>query len=161
MAEELELMSFPSWHVWPAEGSVRRLGAEIRREHPHWEDGVEYTKGQVSGFVWTVSARERLRWDALPDDATFVCELGNAAALFTLVQVDSDPLVDAGPAQAAVHELRSSGWSLRRIGQSAEVSYDAVGRLAAGTARRRVRSSTEQALLQLAAKANGKAEGAI
>lgn len=59
-----------------------------------------------------------------------------------------NPLVDSMVAQKAVEDLRSKGFTFRQISRLAGVSVEAVHRSSAGVGR--IRSSTEQALLQVA-----------
>jgi hypothetical protein len=65
-----------------------------------------------------------------------------------------NPLVSSEQAQKAVEHLRDRGMTYRQISRLAGVSVEAVHRSAGGVGR--VRQSTEQALLHVAAQTNGK-----
>ena len=72
---------------------------------------------------------------------------------FDEVVEPENPLVDSMVAQKAIEDLRSKGMSFRQISRLAGVSVEAVHRSSGGVGR--IRSSTEEALLQVASSLNG------
>lgn len=76
------------------------------------------------------------------------------AGFFDEVLEPENPLVDSMVAQKAVEDLRSKGLTFHEISRMAGVSVEAVHRSSGGVGR--IRSSTEEALLQVVSSLNGK-----
>ena len=75
---------------------------------------------------------------------------------FDEVVEPENPLVSSEQAQLHVETMREHGMSYRQIARMAGVSVESVHRSASGVGR--IRSSTEEALLQVASSLDGNGE---
>ena len=110
---------------------------------------------RVDEFIDTTWGTDHQRTQALPPDTLFRYHKPPGAfhGHFDQVVEPENALVSSEAAQRAVEGLRERGMSFRQIARLGGVSIESVHRSANGVGR--IRQSTETALLQVAASANG------
>jgi hypothetical protein len=114
-----------------------------------WVDGAEYTLAEIRDHVWPKPSGE------LPLDTRYVYAAGkHGIGHFDQVVEPVNPLVDSLKAQLTVEAMRDRGLTYRQIARTCGVSIEAVHRSASGIGR--IRLSTEEALVGVAARLNGK-----
>jgi hypothetical protein len=113
---------------------------------------------RVDEFVDRTWGPDHARTRALPPDTLFRYSRDPESGLgyFDQVIEPENPLVSSETAQKAVEELRERGMTYRQIARLGGVSVEAVHRSASGVGR--IRASTQEAILTVAASTNGKGQ---
>jgi hypothetical protein len=118
-------------------------GAGARR------DGHEYTLDQIRDHVWPKPDDE-----LYPDTRYVYTARKHGMGHFDPVSENPNPLVGSDRGQLAVETMRERGLTYRQIARTCGVSIEAVHRPASGVGR--IRLSTEEALVAVAGRLNGK-----
>lgn len=113
---------------------------------PRFVEGKVYRYEEIAPYTFPAKGSNGLR----TRDMRFVYHRDpeTGSGYFDELVEPENPLVDSMVAQKAIEDLRSKGLSFRQISRLAGVSVEAVHRSWGGVGR--IRSSTEQALLQIA-----------
>ena len=124
-------------------------------DSPRFVEGKTYRYEQIASHTFPAKGSDGIR----TPDTLFVYSRDpeTGTGIFDEVIEPENPLVDSMVAQKAIEDLRSKGLSFRQISRLAGVSVEAVHRSSGGV--ERIRSSTEQAFLQIASSltaGNGK-----
>ena len=115
-------------------------------DRPEFVDGQIYRYEEIAQYTFPAKGSNGIR---TPDMRFRYCRDPELDTGYFDEVVDPDnPLVDSMVAQKAIEDLRSRGLSFRQISRLAGVSVEAVHRSSGGVGL--IRSSTEQALVQVA-----------
>ena len=121
-------------------------------DRPEFVVGKVYRYDEISAFTFPAKGSNGIRTPhtlfVYSRDPEF--DTGH----FDEVIEPENPLVDSMLAQKAIEDLRSKGLSFRQISRLAGVSVEAVHRSSGGVGR--IRTSTEEALLEVVSSLNGR-----
>ena len=122
---------------------------------PGWKTFVPGKLYRVEEFIDESWGPHHQHIRALPPDTLFRYSRDpqSDVGCFDQEVEPENPLVSSEAAQQAVEELRERGMSYRQIARLSGVSIEAVHRSASGVGR--IRMSTQEALLTVAASTNG------
>ena len=115
-------------------------------DSPQFVEGEVYSYEEIAPYTFPAKGSNGLRTPGMRFRYSRDPETGTG--FFDEVLEPDNPLVDSTLAQKAIEDLRSKGMSFRQISRLAGVSVEAVHRSSGGVGR--IRSSTEEALLQVA-----------
>ena len=124
-------------------------------DSPQFVEGEVYSYEEIAPYTFPAKGSNGLRTPGMRFRYSRDPETG--AGFFDEVVEPENPLVSSEQAQLHVDAMHEHGMSYRQIARLAGVSVEAVHRSASGVGR--IRSSTEEALLQVASSLsdNGKA----
>lgn len=126
---------------------------EEMSDRPEFIEGEVYRYQEIAPWTFPAKGSNGI---STPDMRFIYCrDPETGSGYFDEVVEPENALVDSTVAQKAVEDLRSKGLTFRQISRLAGVSVEAVHRSSGGVGR--IRSSTEEALLQVASSlTNGK-----